>query len=511
MRRTFPLLFFCISIVLFAFNSIAQQSSNTVKYKITYDSPTSTYTAWVVPDYAVPNANNTGSTELGATAQFTIVVPTAFVITSLTDIHGTWDKPGSSSFLKLGVGQPNQSWTGLDPAFSYYVIGKSSGETNYGTFTAGVPVALFSFKGNSCFGSLKPLPFKDPFITLADTQMQLNVACSFYSRSGQPAGGNQNPLEQFIGLTGPTATCATSTVIANPDKVPVKPGTTTTTDVTNNDKDNGSVVDPNLITITIITHPKHGTATVDLVGKTIIYTPDPDFVGLDSAEYEICRGTSCSSAMVYFDVAGRASDLSLSKSVNKSQAIIGDVLVYRLVVKNAGAADNNNIVVKDTLNPSVQYLSSSANKGSYDIGTKKWTIPTLAAKDSATLLINVKVLSQGVTQNYANIESSGVRDSTLTNNEASACTSVPMTMCSDEQLDVSIPNVYTNVQWYKDGVPFATGNSIVVIASGSYTYTATNSTCPVSGCCPIVVTVNDCCKQNVCVPYTVLKTKSAKR
>jgi uncharacterized repeat protein (TIGR01451 family) len=208
---------------------------------------------------------------------------------------------------------------------------------------------------------------------------------------------------------------------------------------------------------------------------------------------------------------GASSDLSIQKSVNKNQAIVGDVLTYTIKVKNKGVANNTNIIVSDTLTSSISYVSSSATQGSYNSTTKLWTIPTLLAGDSATLTINTTVITQGVTQNYATIVSSTVKDSTLTNNEASACTTVPMNMCSDEQLNVSIPATYTNVQWYKDGVAFGTGNAIVISASGNYTYTATNATCPVNGCCPIIVIVNDCCKPNVCVPYTVVKTKSAKR
>ncbi len=70
----------------------AQQSTNTIKYKITYDQLTSRYTVFVVPDYSTPNAFNTGSNERGATAQVTIRVPKDFVVqpTSLTNTRGTW-------------------------------------------------------------------------------------------------------------------------------------------------------------------------------------------------------------------------------------------------------------------------------------------------------------------------------------------------------------------------------------------------------------------------------------
>ena len=506
MKQLLLLVFYfcCLSFI-----SIGQKSNYTVKYKITYDSTIQTYTAWVVPDYAVPNVNNTGNSELGATAQFTVVVPKDFEITSLNDIHGIWDKPTSPTFIKLGVGLPNQSWVGLDPTFNYYVIGKAPSETDYGSFLQGVPVALFSFKGNGCYGSIKALPANDAFITLADNQMQLNVSCSFYSRSGQPLGGNQNPLEQFIGLAASSVNCSKPVIATSQDTGSGSTDKPIVVNVLDNDKKNGTVVNPDSVTVGIIAPPKHGVVSIDSTGK-LTYIPDPGFTGKDSTEYEVCSGPVCSSGVVYLDVQASASDLSISKTVNKTLAVEGDNLIYTITVKNKGIGGNANIIVSDTLASSLQYVSSSATKGFYDIVTKHWTIPVLSAGDSAVLSIVTKVLTQGVTQNYASIVFSQLEDSTLTNNEATACTSVPMNMCSDEQLNVSIPDTYTNVQWYKDGVPFATGNSIVIAASGNYTYTASNALCPVSGCCPIIVIVNDCCKQGICVPYTIIKTRVRK-
>ncbi len=188
----------------------SQQSINTVSYKVTYNANTALYTAWVVPNYNVPNIYNSLTTEKGATAQFTLVVPKDFVIQNITDIRGVWDKAP----LKLGPGQPGQDWTGysLDPNFNYYAIGKSPGETDYGTFLNGQQVALFTFSSNGCFGEVAVLDPNSPFTSAASALYALNVGNSFYSRSGQPSGGNQNPLEQFLNVSGNAASCSPSKV-----------------------------------------------------------------------------------------------------------------------------------------------------------------------------------------------------------------------------------------------------------------------------------------------------------
>ena len=77
MRKTNYLNFLglCLMLLLLASVTVkAQTSSNTVKYQITYNPVSQVYTAWVVPDYNVPNANNLETTEYGGTAQFQIFV-----------------------------------------------------------------------------------------------------------------------------------------------------------------------------------------------------------------------------------------------------------------------------------------------------------------------------------------------------------------------------------------------------------------------------------------------------
>ncbi|QKZ11341.1 beta strand repeat-containing protein [Spirosoma sp. KUDC1026] len=278
----------------------AQQSSNSVKFKVTYDAATQIYTTYVIPNYSVPNANNNLTTEKGATAQFTVVVPKDFVISSITDINGTWDKNN----LKLGPGQPQQNWSAypsLDPNLNYYVIGKAPNETDYGAFITGQPVPLFSFRGNGCFGPIYPLPANDPFINAADQYLSLNVGNSFYSRSGQPAGGNQVPLEQFETLMGPPADCRPPVVlVANPDNATITTGSVSTVAVLGNDTNTGRPASTSNVTVSILTPPANGTAVINPNG-TISFTPAPGFTGQSCFQYQICDVTSttaCANAQV---------------------------------------------------------------------------------------------------------------------------------------------------------------------------------------------------------------------
>ncbi len=188
--------------------AIAQQlSTNQVNYQLTYNSTTQTYTVWVVPQYSTPNANNPNTNEFGATAQVSLKVPKDFVIQNITDIKGAWEK----NPVKLGS-QPVFTPASLDPNYLYYVIGKNSTEADYGPFSSGTPVPLFTFQGNACFGAVGVLAKADPFVDAAKTLASLNTACSFYSRSGQATSGNVIPLEQFVEKLGPDVDCSAPSI-----------------------------------------------------------------------------------------------------------------------------------------------------------------------------------------------------------------------------------------------------------------------------------------------------------
>ena len=171
-------------------------SSNEVRYMITREPATGVFTAWVVPNYSTPNANNPESEDFGATAQFSLKVPKDFVLTNVQDIRGIWDKAAYKLATPDAFAQ-----TGADANWAYYVIGKAPQETNYGSFTAGNPVALFTFRGTGGDPTqVNILSPEDSFAQFADQKMALNVRSSFYTRSGQRSSMTAKPLEQMSGV-----------------------------------------------------------------------------------------------------------------------------------------------------------------------------------------------------------------------------------------------------------------------------------------------------------------------
>jgi hypothetical protein len=84
-------------------------------------------------------------------------------------------------------------------------------------------------------------------------------------------------------------------------------------------------------------------------------------------------------------------------------------------------------------------------------------------------------------------------------------------LCPTQKIEATIPSTYTGVKWFKGGqevTALAGQNTVLLSDAGTYTYTATNGTCPAEGCCPIIIEPGDnCCPVQICVPFTVTKKK----
>lgn len=171
-------------------------SSFSVRYLVTYDAAGKQFTAWVVPGYNTPNANNPDTDERGITAQFSLKVPASFVLTQVQDVRGNWDKKA------FRIEPPRHLPSKTSTGYAYYMIGKAPTETSYGEFKQGEPVALFTFKGEAADPTqVQALEANDPFIEAADKELSLNVRGSFYSRSGQDFKPYTRPVEQFVQAT----------------------------------------------------------------------------------------------------------------------------------------------------------------------------------------------------------------------------------------------------------------------------------------------------------------------
>jgi len=213
-------------------------------------------------------------------------------------------------------------------------------------------------------------------------------------------------------------------------------------------------------------------------------------------------------------------DLRLGKVVDAPLAEICDEVVYTLTVYNEGSDEMTGVEVTDQLPTGVLYTAGNyiASQGTFD-GTI-WDVGTVAAGDSATLNITVNIAEEGVQYNIAEITAadqidldSAPNNGDLTEDDiAAACVSIPVEVCTNDAIDVLLeaPAGYTTYQWYKDGAEIvgAVGAAYTATEIGEYTYIVDGGdigSCMGELCCPIIITVVDCCPAPRCIPLTIQK------
>jgi uncharacterized repeat protein (TIGR01451 family) len=113
-------------------------------------------------------------------------------------------------------------------------------------------------------------------------------------------------------------------------------------------------------------------------------------------------------------------DLAVTKTVSNTMPSVGQNIVYTIGVYNNGGQNATNVVLRDILPSGIQYVSSSANQGSYSQATGLWTVGSLNIGASAQLQITGTVTVTGTIINTAQVSSLDQTDSNSSNNQASA-------------------------------------------------------------------------------------------
>ncbi|NIG56427.1 gliding motility-associated C-terminal domain-containing protein [Chitinophaga sp. Cy-1792] len=165
-------------------------------------------------------------------------------------------------------------------------------------------------------------------------------------------------------------------------------------------------------------------------------------------------------------------DLTLTKTVDKSTTDAGTQVTFTLIAGNKGPSDATNVVVDDPLPTGFKFISTS---GAYDETTGKWTIGNLASGISQTLTITVLVNPEGDYTNIAVI--SGQEYDPNTGNNTGTAT-VTRTAVADlevtKTVDNNTPDVGTNVTFTitatNHGASKATGVTVTDVLPDGYDY-----------------------------------------
>ncbi|MEU3401110.1 hypothetical protein [Streptomyces filamentosus] len=96
-----------------------------------------------------------------------------------------------------------------------------------------------------------------------------------------------------------------------------------------------------------------------------------------------------------------AADLGVTKAADATTVTVGQTVVYRVTVHNAGPSRATGVTVTDRLPAGLAFLSAEPSTGSYDPRTGRWTVGELADGARATLVLRAKATRTGRPVNTA--------------------------------------------------------------------------------------------------------------
>ncbi|KZX12123.1 beta strand repeat-containing protein [Methanobrevibacter filiformis] len=95
-------------------------------------------------------------------------------------------------------------------------------------------------------------------------------------------------------------------------------------------------------------------------------------------------------------------NVNIVKVANVSVASVGGTVVYTITVSNNGSNDATGVVVSDNLDyTKLQFVNASSVSYNSDIG--KWNVGSLAAGETVSLNITVRIIAAGTIVNIANV------------------------------------------------------------------------------------------------------------
>ena len=138
-------------------------------------------------------------------------------------------------------------------------------------------------------------------------------------------------------------------------------------------------------------------------------------------------------------------DLSLTMAVDTTPQMIGNNLVFPIIVGNAGPDSATNVTVKNLLPAGLTYVSDNGF-GTYDSGTGIWTVGTLASGAGAVLEVTANIATAGAKINYAEVWSADQFDlnSTPANNSTTEDDYDSVTVTPIATTGLSITNIVNN-------------------------------------------------------------------
>ncbi|WP_242135528.1 T9SS type B sorting domain-containing protein, partial [Aestuariivivens marinum] len=97
-------------------------------------------------------------------------------------------------------------------------------------------------------------------------------------------------------------------------------------------------------------------------------------------------------------------DLEIEKTVDRTEVLVGDLVVFTIVVSNLSDFDATNVEINEVIPSGYEFVSVTITSGSYSDLNGLWVIPNISGGGIEILEITVKVLPMGDYINVAEIQ-----------------------------------------------------------------------------------------------------------
>lgn len=229
--------------------------------------------------------------------------------------------------------------------------------------------------------------------------------------------------------------------------------------------DVGTLASGESVRLTITTRVRAGTA--------------PGTIGQNVAFVNTASGSSSSSNVVTVTIGGEGtptpsptpvpagSKLVVEKSASPASGKVGDLITFKIVVRNTGGSTAPNVVVNDRILDFLEVVSVQTSKGSATTTGQavKVTVGDLAAGESVTIAITTKIRAGTVSgQQGINIAEAVASDGS---GGSSSTTSNPVAIAVDRNPpaglpDTSAPNQASWIFWLGLGMAITGGLLLMV-------------------------------------------------
>lgn len=218
---------------------------------------------------------------------------------------------------------------------------------------------------------------------------------------------------------------------------------------------------------------------------TAAVVPDPDSTPNNGI------GTEDDYAQVILNPINQISDLSLTKTVNNSNPLIGSQVIFEIVVTNNGPQDNTGVQIRDLLPSGYSLNNFTISTGTYNSATGLWNVGNLMNGKSETLQITATVNLTGNYLNVAEITAAGLPDPDSTPNNGitteddySSALTIPINQAANLSLTKTVNNptplvgalVTFEIVVTNSGPQNVTGVEVTDLLPSGYTYNSFTAT-----------------------------------